>query len=311
MKIIAAVLIGLAVIFIAPYFWASGNLKPLDAAARTEAPGAFVKLDDGLIHYKWSGPESGQIIVLVHGFSTPFFVFNQNAAALAEHGFRVLQFDHFGRGWSDRPAAKYDADFYDRELIQLFDRLGIDEKAGLVGYSMGGIITAEFTARHPERVASLILLAPAGLNTEGPDGFSKWVLNTPVLGEWIFTVFGRSIMLSGPKDDEADLDKSARLQGDLTVQMGYDGYFPALLSTLRYLDMSDRQETFLKLARTNVPVAALYGAEDATVPPTNADALIALLPAAKVSVLQDGDHNFIFKLNKKVNTLLIDFFEPE
>ena len=299
------------VIAIIPYYWVGRNLLPLDALGRTKAPGAFAEIDDGLIHYKWSGPETGQIIVFIHGFSTPSFVFDQNASVLAENGFRVLQYDHFGRGWSDRPDVKYDADFYDRELVQLIEHLNIEQKIGLVGYSMEGIIAANFTMRHPERVSRLCLLAPTGLEVNGDKSFAKHLLNTPFLGDWIWTIFGRSILINDTQYDETGLDKEARLQGDISVQMDYAGYFPALLSTLRHLEMSDQDGLFSKLAVTAVPVMALYGPEDVTVPSKNAKKLKSLIPTAQISVLNSGDHGFPYKRYNQVNPVLTDFFERE
>ncbi|MEQ9126282.1 MAG: alpha/beta hydrolase, partial [Alphaproteobacteria bacterium] len=129
-----------------------------------------MQLPGGQIHYQFSGPEDGPLIVMVHGYSTPGFIFDQNAAALREAGFRVLQFDHFGRGWSDRPDTAYDADFYDAELMSLLDTLGISKPVGLVGLSMGGPIVAEFAARHPQRVSKVFLFVPAGFDVSGTIG---------------------------------------------------------------------------------------------------------------------------------------------
>jgi hypothetical protein len=41
----------------------------LDATARSSAPGKFVTLSGGTTHYQVAGPETGQVVVLVHGFS--------------------------------------------------------------------------------------------------------------------------------------------------------------------------------------------------------------------------------------------------
>src|SRR5258706_14523512 len=80
---------------------------PLGAAARSRAPGRFVALGDGMTHYDVSGPDSGQRVVLVHGFSTPYYIWDSTVAALAAAGFRVARYDEFGRGYSDRPVVDY------------------------------------------------------------------------------------------------------------------------------------------------------------------------------------------------------------
>ena len=72
------------------YIVADARLKPLSETARGQAPGAFASLSAGDLHYRWDGPEDGPILVLVHGFSTPNFIYEQNVEALNAAGFRTL-----------------------------------------------------------------------------------------------------------------------------------------------------------------------------------------------------------------------------
>jgi len=310
MKWLIGILVLLAIALAVPYWLAGRGEVPFDDTARAKAPGQFIDLSAGKIHYMWRGPETGPVIVMAHGFSTPHFIFEQNAASLAANGFRVLQFDHFGRGWSDRPKATYDADFYDRELVELMDGLGLTEPVGLVGLSMGGPITAEFTARRPERVGRLFLFVPAGLETSGQTGTRASLMKAPLIGDWMWQVLARPALLGDPQYDESGLDPMHRLQGDVTEQMKYKGYFPALHSTFRNYPMYDREDIFTRLSETGVPVYAVYGGQDPTVPPENADRLQALIPAAEVRVAVDGDHGLNYKLFEKVNPWLVEFFLP-
>ena len=96
----------------------------------------------GLVRYEWTGPEKGPVVVLVHGFSIPRFVFHRNVDALAQAGYRVLTYDHLGRGESDRPPGPYNADFYDQELLGLLTTLQVKTPIYLLGYSMGGGVAA-------------------------------------------------------------------------------------------------------------------------------------------------------------------------
>src|SRR4029453_5740848 len=73
---------------------------------------------------------------------------------------RVARYDYYGRGFSDRPNVRYTADLFDRQMLQLLDSLGWTGPVDIVGLSMGGPVTAEFTGRHPERVRSLTLADP-------------------------------------------------------------------------------------------------------------------------------------------------------
>jgi hypothetical protein len=65
------VLAALAAIAAVLPFARSAEHRDLDGEARSHAPGAFAALSHGLVHYRVEGPEQGQPVVLVHGFSTP------------------------------------------------------------------------------------------------------------------------------------------------------------------------------------------------------------------------------------------------
>ena len=296
------------VLALGAYLWAEARLKPLNETARQNAPGAFATLSDGQLHYRWDGPEDGPVIVLVHGFSTPNFIYQQNVEALNAAGFRTLRFDHFGRGWSDRPKTRYDVDFYDRTLIDLLDHVGVDEPFGLAGLSMGGPIVAEFTARYPERVKQLVLLVPAGLDTAGADGSSAALLRTPLVGDWIWRMFGKSILLGDSQYDETARAPEDRLQGDVTVQLEYRGYLQALLSTFRHMPMAGREETFTRLATTDVPVLAIYGDADATVLVSSAAKLEQILPQGDIRIVEGGEHGLNYQMHTLVSPWLVDWF---
>lgn len=301
-------LVGLILfIAISTYLGADLMLKPLNDEARSKAPGAFAELSDGKIHYRLEGPEDGPLVVLVHGFSTPNFIYQQNVEALNAAGLRTLRFDHFGRGWSDRPGGKYDIDFYDRALTELLDTLGIDEPFGLAGLSMGGPIVAEFTARHPERVNKLVLLVPAGLDLAGADSGAARLVQMPIIGDFVWRMVGKGILLGDPQYDESVLAPEDRLRGDVAEQFQYRGYLQALLSTLRHTPLSGREETFARVAETGVPVLAIYGDKDPTVLISSAERLQVLIPEADVRVVEEGAHGLNYQNHKIVNPWLVEF----
>lgn len=301
----------LALIFVAMsvYLIADLRLQPLNDQARSQAPGEFADLSAGKLHYRLEGPEDGPLIVLVHGFSTPNFIYEQNVLALNQAGFRTLRFDHFGRGWSDRPSGAYDVDFYDQALLELLDTLDVQKPINLAGLSMGGPIVAEFTARHPERVRKLVLLVPAGLDTAGADSASAALVRTPIIGDFVWRMIGKSILLGDPQYDERALAPDNRLQGDVTEQFKYRGYLQALLSTLRHMPMTGRSETFRQVEGTDIPVLAIYGAQDETVLISSAAKLEALMPTADVRVLDEGRHGLNYQDHETVSPWLIEWFQ--
>jgi len=309
-KILLATLLLALIGAIAAYIYTISNAKPLDDAARAKAPGAFLETSQGKLHYRWHGPENGPVIVMAHGFSTPNFIFAPNAKALADQGFRVLTFDHFGRGWSDRPKARYTPDFYDRELTELVDGLGITEPFGLVGLSMGGPITAEFTARHPERVSKLFLFVPAGFETSTKTGSAQDILlRTPIIGDWVWRVFGKRLLLASYEEDGAAASPTEGLAGNILEQIEYAGYFEALLSSYRHLPMQDQDEIFARVEASGVPIHAIFGEQDETVLIASADRLEKAAPSAIITRIQEGRHGLNYQLSAEVGPILTGFFD--
>lgn len=153
--VLLAVLAGL-------YLFGNQEREELTDVVRKSAGGSFIKLQDGVVHYDIAGPAEGKTVVLVHGFSTWSFTWDATFQALVQAGFRVLRYDLYGRGYSDRPAVVFDKDLFDRQLFGLLAVLDIHDRVGLVGNSMGGLITTTFAARHPEKVRTLSLIG-AGL----------------------------------------------------------------------------------------------------------------------------------------------------
>jgi alpha-beta hydrolase superfamily lysophospholipase len=125
-KLIISILFILIVFFlIGSYLFSINKKQVLTDEVRKETSGQFIQLSKGTIHYELSGPENAQTVVLIHGFTTPYFVWDKNVEELTNAGFKVLRYDHYGRGFSDRPDVKYDRDLYDHLLIELLQKLNI------------------------------------------------------------------------------------------------------------------------------------------------------------------------------------------
>lgn len=294
------------------YFAAGWNQLPLNDEARADAPGAFLDTAQGTIHYQWYGDEGNPIVVMAHGLAIPSFVFEQNAQALAKAGFRVLTFDHLGRGWSDRPDTTYSDDFYQREMLDLIDGLELQEPIGLVGQSMGGLISSNFAANHPERVQALFLLVPAGLDvTAERESLSRQLIKAPVVGDWIMRVFGKRVILGQSQFENSAANRENRLQGDMAEQLRYAGYLEAILSTYRNMQFQDRGDVYQKLGSSKVPVAAVFGSADPTVLPSSLGKLNEFLPRAETTMIEGGTHGLNYENSVQVNSLLVDFFQAQ
>ncbi len=176
-----------------------GETRILDDEARRSAPGDFVRLPDGMVHYELKGPPDGQPVVLVHGFSVPYYIWDPTFPALAAAGLRVLRYDLFGRGFSDRPDLPYTMELFVRQLKDLLEALQVNIPVSLVGLSMGGPVSAGFTVQHPEFVRKLCLLDPAGFQNGRPILYR--LISLPGLGETLIGLFANRLLASNQPGD--------------------------------------------------------------------------------------------------------------
>src|SRR5215831_15370315 len=127
----------------------------LSTSTRERMPGQFAQLTDGYTHYELGGPEGGHVVVLAAGFSVPYYIWDPTFKELTTAGFRVLRYDYFGRGYSDRPTIPFTDEMYVRQLHQLLDAVHINGSLGLVGISFGGSFITSFADKYPDRVGAL------------------------------------------------------------------------------------------------------------------------------------------------------------
>ena len=142
------------------YWTKDPERRTMNDEARAGVPGQFIRLADGVTHYETAGPDTGRAVVLAAAFSVPAYLSDSLFQRLGRAGFRVIRFDYYGRGWSDRPMVAYDLGLFDRQLAGLLDSLGVTAPIDLVGLSFGAAIVTDFADRHPDRVRSLIYIDP-------------------------------------------------------------------------------------------------------------------------------------------------------
>ena len=275
----------------------------LDAAARQGVAGKFVTLGDGITHYDIAGPDTGQRVVLVHGFSVPSYIWDSTVTALTGAGFRVARYDEFGRGYSDRPDVAYTADLYDRQLMQFLDSLGWRDKVDLVGLSMGGPVSATFAGRHPERTRSLTLVDPAA----GTAGNVPVMFRVPLVGPVLWQTLAVPTMAAGQLTDFVEPAKWPDWPARYRVQMQYRGFGRALLSTLRENSGRVLDSTYARVGALGTPTLLLWGTQDSTVTIDHADGVRKAIPQVQYHPIERAAHLPHMERTDVVNPVLIGF----
>ena len=96
---------------------------------------------------------------MLHGNPTWSFYYRDLIDALRD-SHRVIVPDHIGCGLSDKPDdSRYHYTLASRvdDLEFLLDHLGLDRDLTLVLHDWGGMIGMAYAARHPERIARLVV----------------------------------------------------------------------------------------------------------------------------------------------------------
>jgi len=313
----AALMVLIAALALAiPYVSKTYGLKPI-SVADLPPEGGWATLSEGNLYYRWYMPSeaksNGQTLVLIHGFSTPHFVWDGVRQVFLDAGYEILVYDHFGRGFSERPSTQYDQQFYVRTLKELLDQQNLLQPVHLVGYSMGGAILGHFAQAYPARVKTMSLIAPAGFMTEQPASSS--LINIPLLGEWLGHMFADRMLVSDITETEMAKvgDPLAIPRGEFVVRVGkqmqYSGFVESLVSTLRHFNLFNALESYTAVGKLGIPTLAIWGTEDATVPFMGSEKLLQAIPHAQLVAIEEGGHNITYMQPSIVGPAIANFLQ--
>lgn len=277
----------------------------LDEAARKNVSGSFVQLSDGITHYELDGPDTGKVVVLVHGFSVPYYIWDSTYVKLVHEGYRVLRYDEFGRGFSDRPDKVYEASLLRQQLEELLAALNIQSVHAMAGLSFGGPVVTDFTIHHPNQVDKVILVDPFyPLESDKP---------TKSLYPESFMRFKMALSpedaVNGQLTDLKYPERFPQWADQYKVQMQYKGFRHALISTrLHYATPEKMRANYKELNELHKPILLIWGKEDNTTPFSSSDELRKIVTAEFMPV-DDAAHLPHMEKAGEVNERLINFLK--
>ena len=189
--------------------------------------------------------------------------------------FEVFIPEHPGFGTSDNPAWMRNIGDLAMYYLDFLDALGVD-KVHLVGQSLGGWAAAEVAVRSCARLASLTLLAPAGIRIKGVPAGDNFIWGPEEAVRNLY--HDQSIpdqMLAMPvTDEQADLMLTNRFA---TAKFGWEPrwYNPALERWLH---------------RISVPTLVMWGKNDKLFPSAYATRWGERIAGSRVEVVPDCGH---------------------
>ncbi len=278
----------LLLLIAAPYV-AEAARRKMNADKRRDADGEFAELSHGVTHYTWSGGTRGPVAVCVHGLTTPSFVWQGMTKGLVLMGYRVLTYDLYGRGYSDRVPGRQDKAFFLQQLEDLLADQEVGDDVTLIGYSMGGAISTAFAAVHPDRIRQLVLIAPAGIGKTF-QGLTRFIVRVPIVGDWLMLAF---FPRTHRKTLLADRDQPSSVPGitDLILrEMSFRGYIPAVLSSMRGILTEALEQEHRTIHRAGIPVLAIWGRDDSVIPLSAMGKMAEWSRSARHEVIDEAGH---------------------
>jgi len=231
----------------------------------------FVEVDGCKTHLRRGG--KGRPLLFLHGASgAPVILpFMEKLAAR----FDVLVPEHPGYGLSDEPEWLENIHDVAYFYLDFLNQLKLKDVT-LVGSSMGGWIAMEMAVRDSSRIASLVLVAPAGIGAPGVEPADIFLMPPEEVVRNLF--FDQKLA-------------EARLAEPMTLE-ALDISLKNRHTTARLAWEPRLHDPFLPkwLHRIDVPVKLIWGAEDRILPSAFAKEFSRLMPKAEIHVIPGCGH---------------------
>ncbi|WP_307790500.1 alpha/beta fold hydrolase [Streptomyces actuosus] len=247
------------------------------------------------LQYRCDGPEEAPVLILGPSLGTTWHMWDRQVPQLAQH-WRVLRFDLPGHGGAPAHPAASVGELTAR-LLATLDSLGV-QRFGYAGCAFGGAVGIELALRHPERLASLVLIAASARFGTAEE----------------FQQRGMIVRTSG-------LDPIARTAPDRWFTGGFAAAQPAItdwaVQMVRttdpgcYIAACDALAAFdvrAELGRVGAPTLVLAGSEDQASGPVEARSLVAGIPDARLAVVPGASHLVPVEQPAAVTELLVTHF---
>ncbi len=273
--------------------------KTMDAEARKSTIGQFIQLTDGITHYEIAGGDTSKTIILVHGFSVPSYIWGATFDSLVQQGFRVVRYDGFGRGFSDRPDVTYSPAFIRKQLFDLIHSLKLKTPIDIAGLSFGGAVVTDFTVHYPSLIDKMILIDPV-YRFRKIDGAEMVVNYTMAINP--------DKQANGQLEDFKYPEKFPDWVDQYKIQMQYKGFRHALISTLLNYPGDTIVSNYQKLNSFKKKVLLIWGKEDQTVTFNFSDSLRQNLQVDFLAV-DDARHLPHLEKSALVNSKILLFLK--
>ncbi|WP_328540719.1 bifunctional 3-oxoadipate enol-lactonase/4-carboxymuconolactone decarboxylase PcaDC [Streptomyces sp. NBC_00344] len=247
------------------------------------------------LQYRLDGPENAPVLVLGPSLGTTWHMWDRQTPELSRT-WRVLRFDLPGHGGAPAhpvPSIAGTAGM----LLATLDALGV-QRFGYAGCSIGGAIGMELALRHPDRVASLALVAASSRFGTADEFRQRGVIvRTNGLDPMARSAPERWFTHGFATAQPAIVEWAVQM-----VRTTDPGCYIAACEALASFDIRS------ELGRIGVPTLVVVGAEDRITGPADARTLVAGIPDARLAMVPAASHLAPVEQPAAVTDLLVRHF---
>ncbi|OQR63881.1 4-carboxymuconolactone decarboxylase [Streptomyces maremycinicus] len=247
------------------------------------------------LQYRFDGPEDAPVLILGPSLGTTWHMWDRQVPELAQQ-WRIFRYDLPGHGGAPAYPVGSVSDLAGR-LLATLDGLGV-QRFGYAGCAFGGAVGVELALRHPERVASLALIAASPRFGTADEFRQRGVI----------------VRTNG-------LDPIARSSPDRWFTSGFAAAQPAItewaVQMVRttdpgcYIAACEALAAFdvrAEIGLVGVPTLVLVGSDDQVTGPAEARTLVAGIPDARLAVVPGASHLVPVEQPAAVTDLLVRHF---
>ena len=263
--------------------------------------GNFIELSEGYTYFEVDNRTSNNVLIFIHGFSVPSYIWDKTYNSAKEKGFKVVRLDLYGRGYSDNPNVNYSDELFARQVIELLDDLEI-EKASFLGLSNGGRIISKIANLKPNLIDKLIYVSASSFGEHielEEKNVTTNEINTFITKKYPSISMGQLSDFKYPKNFPNWVKKYESL-------LKYKGFARALISTQKNhinLDLEHKE-----INESNMKVYTIWGDSDSIIVYNDIkEKLNKLLPNRFEYIIAESGHlphienqvdfeNYLFKL---------------
>ena len=266
------------------------------SAFRKASKYKIAHLSAGATAYRDLGKKGDTVLVIIHGGTLGSLAYvPYEAPFLAQH-FRVITYDQYGRGFSDRPEAPLTLEVLRQQLEELLDHLNI-HTAVLYGVSLGAAVAARFAAVAPARVAALGFQVPV-IRMHHPPALRVLMAAPPLVRAWFARVLMIPMLIRrgesvAPPGTDARAVAVRRVIAHFKEQFTVIGTERCISSLFTTDALRDRMADHRTVAAARIACHYAYATDDPEMPRAAIEEAIALHAEGCVESAQyTGGHFF-------------------